>query len=52
MTDLELAVAEAITYNKMGGLDKAVLEDIAFDNDVDAEDILEAIGWGKDYYKE
>ena len=50
MTDLEIAVAEAITYNKMGALDKSVLQDIAFDNDVDMGDILEELGWGRDYY--
>lgn len=48
--DLQDAVGEAKAYNRMGGLDKAMLEDIAHDFDVDPKDILEELGWGRDYY--
>ena len=51
MTDLEQAVAEAHTYNRIGALDEGMLQDIAFDHSVDAGDILEELGWGRDYYK-
>lgn len=50
MTDLEQAVSEAITYNRMGALDKNVLNDIAYEFNVDPKDILEELGWGRDYY--
>ena len=50
MTDLEYAVAEAVTYNRIGALDKRILEYIASKNDVDPKEILEKIGWGRDYY--
>ncbi len=49
-TDLEQATAEAYTYNQMGALTKEVLEDLAWDYEVEMEDILEELGWGKDYY--
>ena len=48
--DLRDTVGEATAYNRMGGLDKAVLEDIAHDYEVDPKDILEGLGWGRDYY--
>ncbi len=44
------AVGEAIAYNRMGGLDENVLKDIAHDYEVDYRDILEELGWGRDYY--
>lgn len=47
---LEDAVAEAKTYNRMGGLDEQVLRDIAHDYNVDVGDILEELEWGRDYY--
>lgn len=50
MTDLERAVSEALAYNRMGGLDENVLNDIAYDFNVDPKDILEELGWGRDYY--
>jgi hypothetical protein len=50
MTDLEKAVGEAIAYNRMGALIKEILEDIAFDYDLDPKDILEEMGWGRDHY--
>lgn len=49
-TTLADAVGEAKAYNRMGGLDENVLRDIAHDYDVDMGDILEELGWGKDYY--
>lgn len=50
MTDLEQAVSEAITYNRMGALDQNVLNDIAYYFNVDPKDILEELGWSRDYY--
>jgi hypothetical protein len=50
MTDLQQAVAEAYTYNRMGALTEEMLNDIAHDHDVDPGDILEEMGWGRDYY--
>jgi len=50
-TGLSDAVGEAKAYNRMGALDEQVLRDIAHDYDVDMGDILEELGWGKDYYK-
>lgn len=47
---LHEAVGEALAYNRMGGLDENVLRDIATDYNVDYRDILEEIGWGRDYY--
>lgn len=49
-TDLDDAVGEALAYNRMGGLDEAVLKDIAHDHGVDYRDILEELEWGRDYY--
>lgn len=51
-TTLADAVGEAKAYNRMGGLDENVLRDIAHDYDVDMGDILEELGWGRDYYDE
>lgn len=50
MSDLEQAVLESLAYNRMGGLDENVLNDIAHDFNVDPKDILEELGWGRDYY--
>lgn len=50
MDDLEEAYAEALTYNRMGALTEELLNDIAFDYDVEPEDILEKLGWGRDHY--
>jgi hypothetical protein len=50
MTDLEKAAGEALAYNRMGALIKEILEDIAFEYDVDPKDILEQMGWDRDHY--
>lgn len=50
MTDLEQAVNEVLAYNLLKGLDEKVLNDIAHDFNVDPKDILEELGWGRDYY--
>ena len=49
-TDLEEATNEAAVYNRMGGLTEGVLIDIAHNWKVDYRDILEELGWGRDYY--
>lgn len=49
MSDLDLAVGEALAYNRMGALDKSVLEDISYDHGVSAKDILKKIGWDSIY---
>lgn len=51
MSDLGDAINEAKAYNRMGGLDENVLTDIAYDNDVTSGDLLEGLGWGRNYYK-
>lgn len=48
--ELYQAVAEARVYNRMGALDEGLLKDIAFEHGVDAGDILEELGWGRDHY--
>ena len=48
--DFDAAVGEARAYNRMGGLDEAVLKSIAHDFGVDYRDILEELDWGRDYY--
>ncbi|MCK4815030.1 hypothetical protein KA005_04610 [bacterium] len=50
MSDLNNAVGEAKAYNRMGGLDEQMLKDIAYDFGVDPRDILDELGWGRDYY--
>ena len=45
VTDLETAISDARVYNRLGALDKSLLEDIAFDNDVEPREILEGLGW-------
>jgi len=49
-TELSDAVGEAKAYNRMGELDEQVLKNIAHDYGVDYRDILEELGWGRDYY--
>lgn len=44
------AAAEAKMYNRMGGLTKRVLEEIAESYDLDYRDILEEMEWGRDHY--
>lgn len=51
MSDLDDAIGEAKAYNRMGGLDENVLNDIAHDNDVTPGDLLEGLEWGRNYYK-
>lgn len=45
VTDLEKAVGEALSYNRMGALDRGVLEDVAYDYDVEPREILEKLEW-------
>ena len=43
--DLEDALKECYTYNRMGGLNRSMIKDFAKDYNVPYEIILEELGW-------
>jgi hypothetical protein len=43
--DLDDALKECYTYNKMGALDRNMIMDIAHDNQVPYEVLLKEFGW-------
>ena len=48
--ELEEAMGEVKTYLRMGALDEGMLNDIAFNYDLEPGVLLEALGWGRDHY--
>ena len=46
MSDLDVAVNEAMVYNIINGLDESVIEGIALEYKLTPEEL----GWGRDYY--
>ncbi len=45
MSDLDAAVGECKTYNRMGGLDHEMILDIAHTFEVDPRDVYEGLEW-------
>tara|TARA_R110000851_G_scaffold59347_7_gene137371 strand:- start:4721 stop:4876 length:156 start_codon:yes stop_codon:yes gene_type:complete len=45
MTDIQVAAGEALTYNRIGGLNHEMILDIAHDHDVDPKLIYEELEW-------